>query len=117
MFANETLNFLLLKSYIYKILSGFRCTTMKLNGKFLRSRRSSLVRDLHPIPASSIIVRNSGSDLMGRRDISIRLLSCNILITFLSNSNLICYSKLICFLRSWSRLMVAPDELGSRWNS
>ena len=30
------------------------------------------------MPGSSIIVRNSGSDLLSRRDISIRLLSCNI---------------------------------------
>ena len=73
-----------------KVWSGFRCTTMKLKGKFLRSRRSSLVRDLLPMPGSSIIVRNSGSDLLSRKDISIRLLSCNILIIFLSNSNLIC---------------------------
>ena len=63
---------------------------MKLNGKFLRSRRSSLVRGLLPIPGSSRIVRNSGSDLLSRRDISIKLLSCNILKMFLSNSNLFC---------------------------
>ena len=51
---------------------------MKRNGKFLRSRRSSLVRALLPMPGSSIIVRISGSDLLSRRDSSIRLLSCNI---------------------------------------
>ena len=51
---------------------------MKLNGKFLCSRISSLVRGLFPIPASSRIVRNNGSDLLSRRDISIELLSCNI---------------------------------------
>ena len=28
------------------------------------------------MPGSSIILRNSGSDLLSRRDISIRLLSC-----------------------------------------
>ena len=70
---------------------------MKLNGKFLRSRRSSLVRVLLPMPGSSIIVRNSGSDLLSRRDISIRLLSCNIFDNILSNSNLTVSSKLICF--------------------
>ena len=48
---------------------------MKLNDKFLRSRRSFLVRDFLPMPGSSIIVRNSGSDLLSRRDISIRLLT------------------------------------------
>ena len=55
---------------------------MKLNGKFFRNRRSSLVRGLLPIPGSSFIVRNSGSDLLSRRDISIRLLSCNIFDNF-----------------------------------
>ena len=63
---------------------------MKLNGKFLRSRRSSLVRGLLPIPGSSRIVRNSGSDLLSRRDISIKLLSCNISEMFLSIYNLSC---------------------------
>ena len=63
---------------------------MKLNGKFLRSRRSSFVRGLLPITGSSRIVRNSGSDLLSRRDISIKLLSCNILKMFLSISNLSC---------------------------
>ena len=53
---------------------GFCRTTMKLNGKFLCSPRSSLVRGLLPIPGSSRIVRNSGSDLLSRRDISIKLL-------------------------------------------
>ena len=72
---------------------------MKLNGKFLRSRRSSLVRVLLPMPGSSIIVRNSGSDLLSRRDISIRLLSCNIFDNTLSNSNLTVSSKLICFFK------------------
>ena len=51
---------------------------MKLSGKYLRSRRSSLFRDFLPMPGSSIIVWNSGSDLLSRRDNSIRLLSCNI---------------------------------------
>ena len=70
---------------------------MKLNGKFLRSRRSSLVGVLLPMPGSSIIVRNSGSDLLSRRDISIRLLSCNIFDNILSNSNLNVSSKLFFF--------------------
>ena len=71
---------------------------MKLHVKFLCSRMSSLVRGLLPIPGSSRIVRNSGSDLLSRRDISIKLLSCNIfenvfrLILIYSVS-----SKLICF--------------------
>ena len=90
---------------------------MKLNGKFLRSRISSLVRGLLPIPGSSSIVRNFAepcgsiySDLLSRRDISIKLLSCNILKMFCLISNLyLVNSKL---LRSYSRLMVAPDELG-----
>ena len=82
---------------------------MKLNGKFLCSRMSSLVRSLLPIPGSSSIVRNIGSDLLSRRDISIKLLSCNILKMFCLNSNLyLVNSKL---LRSYSRLMVAPVEL------
>ena len=63
---------------------------MKLNGKFLCSRMSSLVRGLFSIPGSSRIVCNSGSDLLSRRDISIKLLSCNIFKNFLSNFNLSC---------------------------
>ena len=83
---------------------------MKLIGKFLCSRISSLVRGLFPIPGSSSIVWNIGSDLLSRRDISIKLLSCNILKMFCLFSNLkMVTSKL---LRSYSRLMVAPDELG-----
>ena len=86
---------------------------MKLNGKFLRSRISSLVRGLLPIPGNFSIVRNIGSDLLSRRDISIKLLSCNILKMFCLFSNLyLVNSKL---LRSYSRLMVAPDELGPMW--
>ena len=70
---------------------------MKLKGKFLCSRRSSLVRGLFPIPGSSRIFQNNGSDLSIRRDISIKFLSCNISKMFLSI--LICFvsSKLICF--------------------
>ena len=69
---------------------------MKLNGKFLCSRMSSLVRG--PIPGSSRIVRNSGSDLLSRRDISIKLLSCNILKMFCLFFNLfLVNSKLSCF--------------------
>ena len=52
MFANENLNSLLVKILKIKVSVGFCCTTMKLNGKFLRSRMSSLVRDLLPIPVS-----------------------------------------------------------------
>ena len=86
---------------------------MKLNGKFLCSRISSLVRGLFPIPGSSRIVRNNGSDLLSRRDISIKLLSCNIFgIVFCLILIYLVSSKLICFLRSCSRLLVAPDELG-----
>ena len=74
---------------------------------------SSLVRGLLPIPVSSIIVRNIGSDLLSRRDISTKLSSYNILKMFCLISNLILvYSKL---LRSCSRLMVAPDELSPMW--
>ena len=51
---------------------------MKLMGKFLCSRISSLVRGLFPIPGSPRILQNNGSDLLSRREISIRLLSCNI---------------------------------------
>ena len=84
---------------------------------FLRSRMSSLARGLLPIPGSSCIVRNSGSDLLSRRDISIKLLSCNIFEFFCLI--LICFvsSKLIYFLWSCSRLLVAPDELSLRFNS
>ena len=74
---------------------------------------SSLVRVLLPIPGSSIIVRNIGSDLLSRRDISIKLLSYNILKMFCLNSNLFLVSSKL--LRSYSRLMVAPDELEPMW--
>ena len=86
---------------------------MKLNGKFLRSRISSLVRGLLPITGSSSIVRNIGSDLLSRRDISIKLLSYNILKMFCLISNLFLVSSKL--LRSYSRLMVAPDELEPMW--
>ena len=86
---------------------------MKLNGKFLRSRISSLFRGLLPILGSPSIVRNIGSDLLSRRDISIKLLSCNNLKLFCLISNLyLVNSKL---LGSCSRLMVAPDELCPMW--
>ena len=100
--ANKILNI--------KVRVGFCCTTMKLYGKFLCSRMSSLVRGLFPIPGSSRIARNSGSDLLSRRHISSKLLSCNNLKKFCLFSNLyLVNSKL---LRSLLRLMVAPDELG-----
>ena len=70
---------------------------------------SSLVRGLLPIPGSSLIVRNIGFDLLSRRDISIQLLSCNILKMFCLISNLFLVNSKL--LRSCSRLMVAPDEL------
>ena len=70
---------------------------------------SSLVRVLLPIPGSSIIVRNIGFDLLSRRDISIKLSSCNIFKMFCLNSNLFLVNSKL--LRSCSRLMVAPDEL------
>ena len=74
---------------------------------------SSLVRGLLTIPGSSVIVRIIDSDLLSRRDISIKLLSYNILKMFCPKSNLfLVKSKL---LRSYSRLMVAPDELCLMW--
>ena len=72
---------------------------MKLNGKFLRSRRSTLVRGLLPIPGSSRIVRNSGSDLLSRRDVSIKLLSCNISGMFLSISGIYLVSSKLMFFK------------------
>ena len=63
---------------------------MKSIGRFLPSRMSSLVRRLLPIPGSSRIVRNFGSDLLRRRDISSKFLSYNVFeMLYLSNSNLI----------------------------
>ena len=55
---------------------------MKLMGKFRCSSISSLVRGLLPIPGNSRIVWNDGSDLLSRRDISIKLLPCNIFVIF-----------------------------------
>ena len=82
---------------------------MKLNGNFICIRMSSLVRGLLSIPGSSSIVRIIGSDLLSRRDISIKSLSCKLLKMFCLISNLyLVNSKL---LRSYLRLMVAPDEL------
>ena len=74
---------------------------------------SSLVRGLLTIPGSSVIVRNIGSDLLSRRDISIKLSSYNIFKMFCLNSNLFLVNSTL--LRSYSRLMVASDELGSMW--
>ena len=74
---------------------------------------SSLVRGLLTIPGSSVIIRNIGSDLLSRRDISIKLSSYNILKMFCLNSNLILVNSKL--LRSCSRLMVAPDELCAMW--
>ena len=74
---------------------------------------SSLVRGLLPIPGSSLIVRNIGFDLLSRRDISIKLSSCNFLKMFCLISNLFLVNSKL--LRSFLRLMVAPDELEPRW--
>ena len=63
---------------------------MKTISRFLPSRMSSLVGVLLPIPGSSRIVGNIGSDLLRRRDISTKFLSFNIFeLLYLSNSNLI----------------------------
>ena len=56
-----------------------------------------------------VVVRNIGFDLLSRRDISIKLSSCNILKMFCLISNLFLVNSKL--LRSCSRLMVAPDEL------
>ena len=76
---------------------------MKSIGRFLPNRMSFLVRPLLPIPGSSRIVRNNGSDLLSRRDISTKFLSYNNFeMLYLSNSRLV----KVCL-----RLLVAPDEL------
>ena len=63
---------------------------MKSIARFLFFRMSSFVRGLLPIPGSSRIVQNIGSDLLSRRDISTKFLSYNIFeLLFLTNSNLI----------------------------
>ena len=53
---------------------------MKLMGKFRCSPISSFVRGLLPKPGSSRMVWNNDSDLLSRRDISIKLLSRNIFV-------------------------------------
>ena len=84
---------------------------MKSIGRFLPSRMSSLVGGLLPRPGSSRIVRNLGSDLLSRRDISPKFLSYKIFeMLFLSNSYLIFSSK-SRLVKVCSRLLVAPDEL------
>ena len=63
---------------------------MKSIGIFLLSRMSSLFRRLFPIPGSSRFVWDIGSNLLRRRDISTKFLSCNIFeMLYLSKSNLI----------------------------
>ena len=63
---------------------------MTLIGRFVPNRMPSLVRGRLPILGSSRIVRNIGSDLLSRRDISTKILSFNIFeMLYLSNSNLI----------------------------
>ena len=71
---------------------------MKFNGKFLCNRISFLFRGLLPIPGSSRIVRNNGSDLLSRGDLSMKLLSRNLFgnVSCLSLTYLVS-SKLICF--------------------
>ena len=62
---------------------------MKSIGRFLPSRMSSLVRCHLPIPGSSRIVRNIGSDLMSRRDLSTKFFSYNLFeLLDLSNFNI-----------------------------
>ena len=73
---------------------------------------SSLVQGLLAIPGSSLIVRNIGFNLLSRTDISIKLSSCNILKMFCLNSYLFLVNSKL--LRSCSRLMVAPYELGPK---
>ena len=69
-----------------------------------------------PLPGSSRIVRNSGSDLLSRRDISIKLLSCNILKMFCLFSILFfLILSYFVFKGLYSRLVVAPDELCIRF--
>ena len=63
---------------------------MKSIVRFLPNRMSSLVRGLFPIPGISRIVRNIGSDLLSRRDISTKFLSYKFFeMLYLSISNLI----------------------------
>ena len=50
---------------------------MKSIGRFLPSRMSFHVRRLLPIPGSSRIVQNFGSNLLRRRDVSTKFLSYN----------------------------------------
>ena len=113
MSANENLHSLLKKTLNIKVCVGFCRTTMKNMGKFRCSRISSLFRALIPKRGSSRILRNDGSNLLSRRDISIKLLSYNIFV-ILSKSNFFVISKLFFCLRSYLRLMVAPDELGRK---
>ena len=62
---------------------------MKSIGRFLPGRTSSFVRGLLPIPGSSRIIWNIGSDLLSRRDVSTKFLSYNIFaILQLSNSKI-----------------------------
>ena len=85
--------------------------------RFRRSRRSSLVRGLLPIPGSSRIVRNNGSDLLGCRDISMKLLSYNIFVILSKSYLFFVSSKLFCCLWSYSRLMADQMSCDGRSNS
>ena len=73
MSVNENLNLLLEVFYKNKSLIWFLSTIME--SRFLPSRTSSLVRGFLPIRGSSPFVRNIGSDLLSRRDISAKFLS------------------------------------------
>ena len=92
-----------------KTLSSIQLTLQNSHLHLINLLYFCFKQGLFPIPGSSSIVRNIGSDLLSRRDISIKLLSCNILKMFCLNSSLFLVNSKL--LRSYSRLMVAPDEL------
>ena len=69
-------------------------------GKFLCTRISSLVRGIFQIPGSSRFVQKNGSQLLSRRDISIKYLSYNLFEKFFCLSLIyLVSSKLFCSLR------------------
>ena len=100
-----------------KVCVGFCRTIMKLNGRFLCSRISSLVRGIFPIPGSSRIVRNNGSDLLSRWTFQFNCCHVTFLEMFFCLSLIYLVSSKLIFLRSCLRLLVAPDELGWMSNS
>ena len=79
-------------------------------GRILPSRTSSLVRGLLPLPDSSRIVRNIGSDLLGRRDSSTKFLTYKIFAILQLSKSKIYFSK-SRLVRFCSRLLVIPYEL------